>query len=155
MSEPPLDDLLITPHDQIQFDRLSPGLLEQLAIQEFEPFVATTALGELAIRRADEGRPAALAILEHDWDRYLTAYALTILFSYDPDAAIDRMATRLPPCQDAVVVAAMVENVMADSTRFEDVRGTELVRLLRERVRELPAEDFSDQEERAALAAHR
>lgn len=83
-NEPALDDLLITPHDQIPFDRLTSGTLEQLAVQEFEPFVATTALGELAIRRAAEGRRAALTILDHVWDRHLTAYALAVLFRYAP-----------------------------------------------------------------------
>jgi hypothetical protein len=47
----------------------------------------------------------------------------------------------------------MVENVMSDPARFEDVRGTDLVRLLRDRVRELLAEEFSDQEEREAFLA--
>lgn len=154
MTEPLLDDLLITPHDQIRFDALSPGLLEKLAVQEFEPFIATTALGELAIRRADEGRRAALEILAHDWDRHLTAYALTVLFAYDPTSTIAQMSTRLPQCEDPKILGAMVENVMSDWTLFENAAGRAFVRALSKRLQSVaPDAEFTDLEERSAFLA--
>jgi hypothetical protein len=151
MIEASVDDILLTPYEQIEFEKLSSGLLAQLAVQEYEPFVATSALGQLAIRNVDEAQQAALAILDHDWDRYLTAYALKILFSRDPSTAIEWMTMHLPACMDAEILAAMMENVMADSTHFENKQGRELIERLRNRVREISADEFSDQRERSSF----
>lgn len=153
MTEPSIDDLLLTPYEQIRFEELSSSLLAKLAVQQYEPFIATSALGQLSVRSADEGRAAAVAILEDDWDRHLTAYALTTLFSYEPGAAIDRMRMRLPSCTDPLILSAMVENVMADPTQFENADGQEFVRGLADRVRATSPEEFSDQEERSAFLA--
>jgi hypothetical protein len=152
MSEPSIDDLPLTPYEQIEFEKLSSGLLLQLAVQEYEPFSATTALGELAMRNAPEARQAALAILDHyEWDRYLTAYALKILFRREPDPAIAWMMTHLPACTDAVILAAVIDNVMGDPIHFENGPGREFVKLLRARVCAIPADEFKDQEERASF----
>jgi hypothetical protein len=147
MSEPTFDDLLLTPYEQIDFKKLSSELLVQLAVQRYEPFIATCALGQLAVRDGDEARDAALAVLDQDWDHYLTASAITILFSRDPHAAMSWMTAHLPACTDAVILGAMVENVMSDVSRFENAQGRGLIALLADRVREHPADRFSDPEE--------
>lgn len=148
MTDPGIDELLITPYEQIKFEQLSPQTLEKLAVQEFEPFIATDALAELASRRVDEGRRAALTILDHPWDRHLTAYAMTVLFSYDPTTGIDRMNAIVAQCSDAKILAAMVENVMSDWAQFETADGRALVRALAKRLHDVPPDEFTDIEER-------
>jgi len=79
-----VDQLLLLADDQIDYDDLSVGVLVELAVQRNEPFVATSALGRLAVRFPTDFISAAQTILRAPWDRHLTSYALQTLFSERP-----------------------------------------------------------------------
>jgi hypothetical protein len=153
MSDLPVDDYLLVPHDQIDFASLPVATVLGLAVQVIEPFVATSALGELAVRDVPEVRAAALQILSAPWDRYLTAYALTCLFGTDSAAAMDEMVRLLPDCRDGEVLAAMIENVMSETERFAQADYAAFAHALGRRVCELDPAEFSDREERDEFVA--
>jgi hypothetical protein len=87
-----LDELLLLPDDQIDYERLDRTMLRELATQSYEPFIATSALGELRVRRAVEARDASLAILASELpDRHLRSFALTTLCEVDEERDIEVM----------------------------------------------------------------
>ena len=83
--------------DDIDYASLDLGLLRDLALQREEPFIATLALGELAMRGGRVAGEAAGSILGAAlWDRYLHAFAVKVLYGADPVAAIAVMNDLLP-----------------------------------------------------------
>jgi hypothetical protein len=86
-----VDDLLMLTEDAIDYDALDVSLLGELARQPIEPFIATTALAKLHGRDALRAQAVCVEILGRggDADRHLQAFAMTMLYSIDPDLAIN------------------------------------------------------------------
>ena len=150
---PNVDELLLLTYDEIDFTNIDNGSLYHLERQTQDPFIATSALGELSQRDTPQTRAAATAILESPWDQHLAAYATTILYGIDKDESIRRMSAMIDRCPDPKVLGAMVENVLSDRERFErdDVRW--LLHRLVTSVKNMAADAFSDMEERAEFLA--
>src|SRR5262245_13002008 len=101
------DDLLLVPADDIDYRGLDAAVLLQLATQRDEPFIATSALGELGARAVPEARAAAESILAGEpWDRHLHAFALTTLYGADRDAGAAAMTRLVDGARDPVILAA-------------------------------------------------
>jgi len=142
-------DLLLLPADEIQYPDLDGRVLYELAVQQDEPFIATSALGELASRDSTDVVKAAQIILGDPWDHHLTAYALKLLFRRDHAAGMTAMRSLIG--DDPVILAAMIDNVLAEPEVFASHR--DLVAEIAARAAALPAGDFSDPDERAAFLA--
>jgi hypothetical protein len=84
-----------------------------------------------------------------DADRHLQAFAMTMLYSIDPSLAIGEMERLAGGACHALLVGAMVENVMSDRERFAHA----FVTRLRAMVEELCGERFLDPDEVAAFVA--
>jgi hypothetical protein len=144
-----IDALLVLPADDIEYGSLSMPTLVALAIQTTDPFIATSALGELAQRDPRETTTAAERILDGDvWDPHLTAFALTLLYDRSPEAAMLRMQRLARSCDSSIVLAAMMENILSDSDRFTSPEPARLARAIAHRVAALRAEQFKDLEQR-------
>src|SRR6476659_5212156 len=109
------EDLLLLPDDAIDYKALAADVLLDLATQDSEPYLATSALGELSRRGAPEARTAALAILAHEpWDRYLSAFAIGVLCRIDCGQATEVMHRLLGKTNDPKILGAMIECVLSD-----------------------------------------
>ena len=137
-----IDDILRIPDENFDYGALDTQRLVGLALQRYEPWLATSALGELAQRGAPETADAATTILRAEpWDVRLTAYALTILFNRDPELAIREM-TRIITTQDApAILAAMIENVLSARERFDTGTGRDFAIKLAERLLRVPPDE--------------
>jgi hypothetical protein len=108
-----------------------------LALQDSDPEVATSALGELTQRDSDDARAVAQQILQRDpWDHHLGAYALTVLYSRDPDAAFEAMQRMLRASADKSIYQALIENVLSDRSRYIEGAGREFAAELAARLTE-------------------
>lgn len=146
-----IDDLILLPHDQLDYKRLAAELLLELATQEDEPYIATSALAELAVRRVPETRAAAAAILDKKpWDRYLYAVAIVTLCKVDREHAIRKMAQLIEDTRDPEILGAMVECVLSDPDHFSTVPGAFTDRLAA-KVETVEPDQFTDLDERAAF----
>jgi len=142
-----IDHLLILTADEIKYDSLSTLVLSKLALQNADPFIATSALGELTQRNSGAAGSAAEQIVERAvWDSHLTAYALTILYDRDPRNAISKMSDLIQTNDDPVVLSAMIENVLSDVTRFRSGPGEVLANALVHRVAEAASGTFKDED---------
>jgi len=147
-----VDDLLLLPADEIRYADLDEATLLALALQHDEPFIATSALGELSRRNVPAAGAAALALLNGDWaDRHLRAFAITTLHDADPDRAVEVMASMVDDTDDPKLLGAMVECVLADLERFAADDRKAFTRRLAERVAAVPPDDFTDLDERASF----
>lgn len=114
--------------DEIEYERLEDDLVAQLALQTDEPFIATSALCEIARRIPSRGRDIAEAILRRPpWDDYLTGYAVEILFDRDPEAARREMSRLVQEPLHPTVLESMAESVVMNPEQFEDEAGRALV----------------------------
>jgi hypothetical protein len=111
------EQLLLLPHDQIDYPSLATDVIRHLASQRDEPFIATSALGELASRSGTVFVEVAEAILRSPWDRYLTSFALRTLYARDPESAA-RFMDEFVRSTDPLILEALVENVGSDASRF-------------------------------------
>jgi hypothetical protein len=144
-----IDSLLVLPADEIRYDSLSTSVLSSLATQTMDAFIATSALGELAQRGPQETTDAAECILDGDtWDGHLTAFALTLLYDRAPERAIPRMATLAVTCEDPTILAAMIENILSDSERFQAAPEDHLAGTISHRVAAANPEAFKNAEQR-------
>jgi hypothetical protein len=152
-----INDFLVLPHDQIDYPSLDVGVLRELATQNSEPYIATSALAELGARGGPEARAAAAAILATEpWDRHLFAFAITTLCEIDRDDATRTMARLLDGTNDPKVLGAMVECVLSDPGHFSAGLGRAFSDRLAEKVETVKPDQFTDLDERAAfLARHR
>lgn len=149
-----IDDLLLLPDDQIEYKALAPDVLLALAIQQDEPYLATSALSELAARRGLEVHSAVDAILAAEpWDRYLFAFAITILCSLDRDRATQTMSRLLESTHDPKVAGAMIECVMSDPDYFAVSTARAFAERLAVAVSQFAPEQFDDRDEHAAFLA--
>jgi hypothetical protein len=147
------DDLILVPDEDIEYEKLDAAVLEQLAIQQLEPFIATSALGELGQRRVPEAKAAAEAIVAREvWDHHLYAFAVKILYDADRDAGLAAMTPRLDTERDPVILAAMIENMMSDVEWFQAEPLRALATKLAARVAEIPG-NYTDPEERESFLA--
>jgi len=145
---PSIDNLLIIPADEINYESLSTLTLTQLATQKTDPFIATSGLGELAQRDPQKTKEAAAQILDAGiWDRHLTAFALTLLYDRDPEGAIPRMA-ELALTEDPKILEALIENILSDSVRFQSAPENQLARAIARRVAAIHPDAFADLEQR-------
>jgi hypothetical protein len=144
-------DYLLFPANEVPYTTLDPTVLLELATQQEEPFIATSALGELAVRGEEGAKTAARAILRKPWDHQLTASALSILFDREPRETIAAMRRLL--ADDPVLLEAMLEAVLTDPACFADHH--DFVADLAARVAALPDKAFFDPAQRARFAAHR
>ena len=109
--------------------------LIDLALQDSDPEVATSALGELTQRDSDDARAVAQQILQREpWDHHLSAYALTVLYSRDPDAAFEAMQRMLSASADKSIYQALIEHVLSDRSRYIDGVGRQFAAALAERL---------------------
>ena len=144
-----IDRLLVLPAGEIRYDSLSTSTLSALATQLADPFIATSALGELAQRGPQDTKDAAENILDRElWDRHLTAFALTLLYDRDPESGIRRMESLAPTCADPKILTAMIENILSDPERFRTTDRASLARVIAQRVAALDLEEFNDVEQR-------
>jgi hypothetical protein len=130
-----LHDLGLAAEGQFAYGDSDPEALKDLALQDSDAEVATSALGELAQRDSDDARRVAHAILQRDpWDQHLSAYALTVLYSRDPDAALEAMQRMLLGSADKAIYQALIENVLSDRSRYIDGVGRQFAAALAERL---------------------
>jgi len=147
------DDLILVPAEDIEYEKLDISVLEQLATQELEPFIATSALSELGQRRVPAAKTAASAIIARQvWDHHLYAFALTILYDADREAGLAAMIPRIDTERDPVILAAMIENMLSDVERFQAEPLRALATRLAARVAETPGK-YTDPEERESFLA--
>ena len=127
-------ELLTLDHDAIDYRALPDQTLRALAL-EVEPFIATSALTELAIRRSAAAADVAWTILTRsEEDRHLRALALEDLFTFEPDRAVAYMnGTRLA---DPDLRQAMVELVAEHPDVFSHEPGAAFTRELARRGQE-------------------
>jgi hypothetical protein len=134
-------EYLQLPHGAIDYASLGDDVLIALATQDSEPYIATSALAELGARSSEGARVAAASILSHVmWDRHLTAFALTMLFERDRDAALASMFALLVHDPDPEVIGAMAECIAFDPEYFSAGPACDFAIHLAEQVRrgELP-----------------
>src|SRR5262249_37446319 len=119
-----INEFLALSDDQIDYTSLDVGVLWELATQNSEPYIATSALAELGARGVPEARSATKAILAAEpWDRYLRAFAITTLCNFDRDEATQIMERLLDGTEDAKAIEAMVECVLSDPDHFSTDAG--------------------------------
>lgn len=147
-----IEDFLVLPHDQIDYMPLDASTLHELAIQDSEPYIATSALAELGARGGPEARAAASAILSREpWDRHLFAFAITTLCDVDRASATETMSTLLDGTSDSKILGAMTECVLFDPDHFSTGAARAFGKRLAAKVETIKPDEFTDLEERAAL----
>lgn len=146
------DDLLMLPHDQIDYPSLDAGVLRDLATQNSEPYIATSALAELGARGGPDARTAAATILGAPiWDRHLFAFAITTLCEFDRDEATQTMAKLLDSTNDPKILGAMVECILSNSDHFSTGRGRAFRDRLAAKVKTVEPDEFTDLGDRSVF----
>lgn len=149
-----VDELLLLPDDQIEYSTLESSLLAALATQQEEPFIATSALAELAGRGVPEAASAAETVLEAEpWDRHLRAFAIKCLFELDSDRGLAQMERLVDACSDPKLLAAMMDNVLYTAEPFDTADGRAFVERLTRRVSRMEADTPDDRELRREYLA--
>jgi hypothetical protein len=149
-----IDDLLLLPDDAIDYKALAADVLLELATQDSEPYLATSALGELSGRGGGGARTAALAILANEpWDRHLSAFAIGVLCRIDCGQATEVMRRLLGQTSDPKILGAMIECVLSEPDHFSSEAGGPFAWELATKVEALDADEFADVDERAAFLA--
>ena len=147
-----LNDLLLLPHDQIDYTSLDDGMLRELATQNSEPYIATSALAELGARGGHDARAAAATILSNElWDRHLFAFAVTTLCDIDCEEAARTIPRLLDVTSDSKVLGAMVECVLSYPDHFSSSSGQTFLRRLVTKVATVEPDEFTDAEQRTAF----
>lgn len=147
--DPQLAHLLMLSADEISYESLPTETLSALALQMTDPFIATSALGELAQRDPQQTKNDAAHILERGtWDRHLTAFALTLLYDRDPDGGLLQMARLVVGCMEPKILEAMIENILSDADRYRTREGATLARTVAGQVASVSRTAFSDVEQR-------
>jgi hypothetical protein len=115
-----IENFLTVGDKEIDYTALDSATLFHLATQEEEPYVATSALGELGARRDPSMLAACSNVLDREiWDRHLYAFALTTLFQHEHAQALERMPRLLETTEDAKLIDAMAECVASDLDYFD------------------------------------
>lgn len=102
--------------DEVDYSTLTEEALAALA-QGDEPYLATSALFELAHRSSPRSQEVARALLTATDDEYLRAAALRVLFEKDRGAAIDYMDKVVADCHP-YVLSAMIELMIEEQAAF-------------------------------------
>ena len=145
-------DLLMLPHDEIDYASLDAGLLSELATQNSEPYIATSALAELGARGEHAARSAAAAILAGEpWDRHLFAFAITTLCDVARGEVTETMMRLLDGTNDPKILGAMVECVLSDPEHFSADAGRTFASRLAAKVETVEPDQFTDLDERATF----
>jgi hypothetical protein len=119
MKDSTIDNICIAAELDNDLARFSVDELQELALQQVAPEVATNALSALTRRDATSARAAALEILARpSWDIWLEAYTLLALCRLDVDACVRVMGQLLSPTTDVYLLEAMVENVESELQIF-------------------------------------
>ena len=143
--------------DEIDYESLTPETLLALAL-EVDPFIATSALGELSSRDPAAAVKAARSLLAETSDRYLLGSAATILLDENqPDAVLRALPARLAAGEAEPLLDALAEDDHWLDSSFapsalatlEGTQGEAAQRVLEKRPR---ARDGDDAKTRRALA---
>jgi hypothetical protein len=137
MNASTMENLLRASEGEFSYSDSTSAALVELALQDSDAAIATSALGELTQRDSDEARSVALEILRRtQWDAHLTAYALTVLHSRDPVSALRVMQELVQTVTDKPVFEALVENVQSEPERYEHGPGLHFVDTLQRKLEE-------------------
>lgn len=140
-----LDEILLIPADDIEYEQLDSGLLLAAATQNEEPFVATNALAELKRRRAPETRQAAEQIIASaNGDRHLRSFAILMLFGVDCQRAAEIGIEMVPRTVDPEVLGAFIEGALGEADDLDNGLGQTLIALLVQQARLIPPGKGSD-----------
>jgi hypothetical protein len=149
-----IENFLAVGDDQIDYTALDAATLLRLATQEEEPYIATSALGELGARRDPAAPVACTSVLDHEiWDRHLYAFALTTLFQLEHSQALERMQRLLDTTEEAVLIDAMAECVASDLDYFGHGSQRAFADALAARLLATSISDNSGQDDRTAVLA--
>ena len=149
-----IEDLLIVGDDQIDYTALDTATLLRLATQEEEPYVATSALGQLGARRDPEVLVACTSVLDRElWDPHLYAFALTTLFGIEHSKAFARMQHLLDTTNETILINAMAECVASDFDYFDHGPPRAFAGALAARLLSTSTADDSAQDDRTAVLA--
>ncbi len=135
--------------DEIDFSTLDNEMLSGLARGQ-EPYIATSALFELAQRPNSKSQEIATALLTATDDEYLRAAALRVLFEKDRGSAIDHMGNMATNC-DPYVFGEMLDLMIENQSEFDRSPRSDLVQLVTARLRSL-AKEAVDNGRRALFA---
>ena len=128
-----IDKLLILTADEINFSRLTPKILEKLALSE-DLFIATLALGELLNRDNSAAATIAQTILaESLGDHFLQASALETLFRTAPKQALTYMTAHVADC-DLYFLNTMMELSIEEVPFFKSQANLELITVVLDRL---------------------
>jgi hypothetical protein len=146
-----VEGYFIHTNDEIDLAKLDDQTVFELAIQQTEPFIATSALDALAQRRGYHGRDAAEAILmQAVWDDHHTAYAMSVLYKGDPRRAIELMTPHLAS-DNPILVDELVDIVLDHAADFAKPARREFATKLAARIAETAPGMHTDRERRAEL----
>jgi hypothetical protein len=121
MKSTTLDNLVRASAGALDYGSIDATSLIDLALQESDAEVATSALGELS---PHDARDTALEILRRPvWDSHLTAFALTLLYVRDPEAAFEMMKKFGYTANEKPIIEALIENILSDQERFQTGEG--------------------------------
>jgi hypothetical protein len=147
-----IDHFLAVGDGEIDYTVLDSATLLCLATQEEEPFVATSAVGELGARREPATIVACTQVLDHEiWDRHLYAFALTTLFQQEHALALERMPRLLEATEDPKLMDAMAECVASDFDYFDQGPPRAFAEALAARMMSTSTSDDFGQDDRAAV----
>lgn len=151
---PTAGELLLLGSERIAWPTLDVSLIAELATQRTEPFVATSALIELAGRDAAAAAGAVRAIFAAPaWDAHVTAFALSVGALTCPDATLEAMGRLLAGACPRAALETMIEIVLEEPSLFEPPRGRELVGMLANAITRAGAASFPDQDAAARVLA--
>lgn len=132
-----MKNLLSASEGEFSYEDSAVDALVELALQDSDAAVATSALGELTQRDSDDARKVAHEILARaQWDAHLTAYALTVLYRRDPESAFGFMQKVIDTATEKPVFESLIDNVLSDPERYQDEPGQGFVRALRRKLEE-------------------
>jgi hypothetical protein len=121
MKDSTIDNICIAAELGNDLARFSVDELQELALQQVAPEVATNALCELEGRDETSARAAALEILARpSWDVWLESYALDALCRLDVDESVRVMDRLLNPATNTYFLEAMVVNVESEILFFSE-----------------------------------
>ena len=137
MNRSTMANLLSASEGEFSYSDSPADALVELALQDSDAAIATSALGEWAQRDSDDARQVACAILSRvQWDAHLTAYALTVLYSRDPQSAFGFMQKLVDTVKERPVFEALIDNVLSDPEHYEREPGQGFVRSLLHKLEE-------------------
>lgn len=147
-------EFLIMDDGQVDYTALDAAMLLHLATQEEQPYVATSALGELGARRDPAALVACASVLDREiWDQHLCVFALTTMFELEHSKAFEHMQGLLDTTNETLLVNAMAECVASDLDYFDHGPQRAFAGALAARLLTTSTSDDSAQDDRTAVLA--